>query len=151
MDINKYIFSRTKAPEKIKTIEEMNDRDLLKVTKDTLMKIVTKAGEGDSKIKTLYIKDSKGNNWNSSVNSIYTYKHNLYIDCYLQYSNTDTNVQEIYEKFFCNGTYHGSTERYDSYGNSRTFYFNYDEDEKAAVIKSILLQYIYNCNTEKPS
>ena len=70
-------------------------------------------------------------------------KGKLHLEVYLQYENTDTSTSEEYDEFFRNGNYRGEVRRLDRYGNGRTYYFMYNPSDKASVMKSILLEYVF--------
>jgi GTPase SAR1 family protein len=91
----------------------------------------------------------KGNNWNSTVESVELIKGKLFLDFYIQYENTDTNTSEEYDNFFRRGNFRGEIRRSDRYGNGRTYYFCYDETDKARVMRSILLEYVYSKYNDK--
>ncbi len=154
MNINQFIFSRTQPKKKIETIEVLTVDELLAVKEDTVKWIVKDVGRRayKSRDKELYIDGDrrKGNNWNSTIDGVELIKGKLYLDIYVQYENTDTNTSEEYDDFF-NGRhdYRGEIRRLDRYGNGRTYYFCYDKSDKAKVMKSILLEYVYKKYNEK--
>lgn len=84
-----------------------------------------------------------GNAWNSSIDEVQLIKGKLHLEVYLQYENTDTSTSEEYDEFFRNGNYRGEVRRLDRYGNGRTYYFMYNPSDKASVMKSILLEYVF--------
>ena len=123
-------------------------------TEATVTRIVKEAGSTvyKSRNKRLRIDYDRreGNNWNSTVESIELIKGRLFLDFYVQYENTDTNTSEEFDKFFDRrNSYRGEIRRLDRYGNGRTYYFNYDQSDKAQVMKSILLEYVYGKYNEK--
>ncbi len=152
-NINDVIFSRTQPLKKIAIINSLTNDELLTIKKATIARIVKDAGRNryKSRDKELFISYDRraGNNWNSTVERISLVKKALFVDIYIQYENTDTCTVETYEEFFQMRTYHGSIERSDWRGNPRTYYFEYSIDEKAEVIRSILLEYVYTKYAEK--
>ena len=148
MNINEFIFTRTQPKKKIETIENLSNDELLGVTEATVKKIIQEVGRRryKSRDRELYIDYDRrvGNNWNSTVESIDLVKGKLYVGFYIQYENTDTNTSDDYNNFFKRGNYRGEIQRHDRHGNGRTYYFCYDESDKARVMKSILLQYAYS-------
>lgn len=119
----------------------------------TITRIVKETGQrmGKTRDKSLRISYDRraGNNWNSTVESVDLVKGKLYIGFYIQYENTDTNTSDDYEDFFKRGNYRGEIRRLDRYGNGRTYYACYDESDKARVMKSILLEYVYSKYADK--
>ena len=153
MNVNNFIFTRTQPKKKLEVIEKLSNDDLLAVSESTVKKIIQEVGQRryKSRDKELRIDYDRrvGNNWNSTVESVDLVKGKLYIGFYIQYSNTDTNTSDDYEDFFKRGNYRGEIRRLDAYGNGRTYYFCYDESDKARVMKSILLQYVHNKYADK--
>lgn len=153
MNINQFIFSRTHPKKKIEAIENLSNDELLDVTESTVKKMIQEAGQRryKSRDKDLRIDYDRrcGNNWNSTVESVDLVKGKLYVSFYIQYENTDTNTSDDYEDFFKRGNYRGEIQRLDRHGNGRTYYFCYDESDKARVMKSILLEYVYSKYADK--
>ncbi len=147
MDINKILFSRIAPKKKVEIIENLTPKELLSVNPDTIKRMVKETGSNYYKSRDKRLRLSSelrtGNNWNSDFEGISVIKNRLYVDLYLQYSNTDTNTSEAYEKFFCKGEYRGSVIRGDEYGNDRHYYYTYDESDKARCMRRLLLQYLY--------
>ena len=147
MNINKFIFTRTQPKKKIEAIENLSNDELLGVTETTVKKIIQEVGSRryKSRDKELYIDYDRraGNNWNSVIENIDLVKGKLYVGFYIQYENTDTNSSDDYDNFFKRSNYRGEIRRLDRHGNGRTYYFCYDESDKARVMKSILLEYIH--------
>ncbi len=146
MDINNVIFSRTAPKKKVEIVENLTPKELLSVSTDTIKRMVKETGSNYDKSRNKKLRLSSelrtGNNWNSDFEGISVIKNRLYVDLYLQYSNTDTNTNETYEKFFCKGEYRGSVVRGDEYGNDRHYYFSYNESDKARCMRRLLLQYL---------
>lgn len=153
MNINKFIFTRTQPKKKIETIENLSADELLSVREDTIKKIVKETGRKryKSRDKELYIEYDRrvGNNWNSTVEGVELIRGKLYLDFYVQYENTDTNTSEEYSDVFNGREFRGEIRRLDRHGNGRTYYFCYDRSDKAKVIKSILLEYVYTKYADK--
>ena len=153
MNVNNFIFTRTQPKKKLEVIEKLSDSELLAVSESTVKKIIQEVGQRryKSRDKELRIDYDRrvGNNWNSTVESVDLVKGKLYVGFYIQYENTDTNTSDDYEDFFKRGNYRGEIRRLDRYGNGRTYYFCYDESDKARVMKSILLEYVYSKYADK--
>ena len=147
MDINLELFKRTKPEKKLEILSNLSKGELLNITEATLLRIVKEAGHGKprSRDKKLYISYDRqvGNNWNSTIESIEIWKGKLILNAYVQYSNTDTNKDIPLHEFLRRGDYRGHINYEDRYGNQQTSYFTYDDSDKANVIKSICLEYIY--------
>ena len=72
------------------------------------------------------------------------------LDFYVQMDSTDTNHFEPYSNFSKDGDYTGKVFTTNRYGNSVPYYFTYDDrQDKAGVIKSILLEYVYTKYADK--
>lgn len=150
IDINKFIFTRTGADKKKATVEALSEDELLRVSTDTLVRIVKEVGKGTTKVrnhnKWLNIpNDLKvGNHWNSTVDQISLYKKVLWIDFYVQYGDHDTDgtFTEPWESFSGRNIFQGEIEGEDWHGNPKYYYYKYDRSDKAEVIRSFLLTYI---------
>ena len=147
MNINEFIFSRTQPQKKIDTINALSEDELLSTSEATVKRIVKDAGRRmwKTRDKELRISHERraGNAWNSLIEAVELIKGRLYLEVYLQYENTDTSTSEEYDEFFRNGNYRGEVRRSDRYGNGRTYYFLYNPSDKASVMKSILLEYVF--------
>ena len=152
-DINQIIFTRTQPKKKLDIINSLSEAELMATTEATVIRIVKEAGSTvyKSRDKRLRIDSDrrKGNNWNSTVDSVELIKGKLFLDFYVQYENTDTDSYEEFGKFFRCGSFRGEVRRLDRYGNGRTYYFCYDESDKARVMRSILLEYVYSKYNDK--
>lgn len=65
--------------------------------------------------------------------------------------NTDTTVCVIAQEFFSRGEYKGRVKRLNHHCDEQTYYFNYSEEEKREVMRSILLEYVYKKYKDKLS
>ena len=126
MNINEFIFSRTQPQKKIDTINALTEGELLSIREETVKRIVKDAGRkmGRTRDKEMRIAYERrnGNAWNSNVECVDLIKNKLYIE---------------------NGNYRGEVRRLDRHGNGRTYYFMYNPSDKASVMKSILLEYVF--------
>ena len=147
MNINELIFSRTQPQKKIDIINALSEDELLSTSEATIKRIVKDAGRRmwKTRDKELRISHERraGNAWNSLIEAVELIKGRLYLEVYLQYENTDTSTSEEYDDFFRNGNFRGEVRRLDRYGNGRTYYFLYNLSDKASVMKSILLEYVF--------
>ena len=151
IDINVELFKRYAPKKKLEIVEKLSFDELMNVSMTTLERIVKEVGKGAwsekrSRNKRLSISSDlqKGNNWNSDIEEISLYKGKLYLGVYLQYENTDTIDETTADSFFSRGDTRIDICRDDRYGNPRTYYAVYEEEDKAEVMRSILLQYIYS-------
>ena len=155
MNINEFIFSRTQPQKKIDSINALSQDELLSTSEETVKRIVKDAGRRmwKTRDKELRISHERraGNAWNSLIEAVELIKGRLYLEVYLQYENTDTSTSEEYDEFFRNGNFRGEVRRLDRYGNGRTYYFLYNLSDKASVMKSILLEYVYTKYADKLS
>jgi hypothetical protein len=155
MNINELIFSRTQPQKKIDIINALSEDELLSTSEATIKRIVKDAGRRmwKTRDKELRISHERraGNAWNSLIEAVELIKGRLYLEVYLQYENTDTSTSEEYDDFFRNGNFRGKVRRLDRYGNGRTYYFLYNLSDKASVMKSILLEYVYTKYADKLS
>lgn len=145
MDINKTIFSRTAPAKKVEIVRNLTQQELLAINHDTIAKMIKEAGTRlyKSRDKELRLTDRTGNDWNSEITGVRSYKGNLRIDFYVQYSNTDTTTSEDLETFLCTGEYRGCVHAADRYGNPRSYYLLYDDADKARFVRAVLLAYLH--------
>lgn len=152
-NINQIIFTKTQPKKRLEIINNLSTSELLATTPDTIKRIAKEAGRsiGKSRDKVLHILHDRqgGNDWNSSVEAVEYIKGNLYLNIYFQMDNTDTNICEKYLNFFKGDEYHGKHYTTNRYGDSVPHYFIYDREDKAGVIKSILLEYLYTKYADK--
>ena len=146
-NINQELFKRYAPKKKLELINGLSQSELLVTTPETIKRIVKEAGRsiGKSRDKVLRINQDRqrGNNSNSSVEGVEYIKSNLYLNVYFQMDSTDTNICVKHEVFFKGDQYTGRYYTTNRYGDSVPHYFSYDRQDKAAVIKSILLEYVY--------
>ena len=152
-NINQELFKRYAPKKKLELINGLSQSELLVTTPETIKRIVKEAGRsiGKSRDKVLRINQDRqrGNNWNSSVEAVEYIKGNLYLNIYFQMDSTDTNICVKHEVFFKGEQYTGRYYTTNRYGDSVPHYFSYDRQDKAGVIKSILLEYVYTKYADK--
>lgn len=85
-----------------------------------------------------------GNDWNSMFDGVGLNKKELYVNLYIQMDSTDTENTERYDTFFSGERYRGTCQEPDRYGNPNYYYFFYNDTDRAACIKSILLEYVHS-------
>ena len=153
ININAEIFKRYVPKKKLEIINNLTTAELLATTPETIKRIVKEAGRsiGKSRDKVLRINQDRqrGNNWNSTVEAVEYIKGNLYLNIYFQIDSTDTNICVKHEVFFKGDQYTGKHYTTNRYGDEVPHYFSYDRNDKAGVIKSILLEYGYTKYADK--
>ena len=146
-NINQEVFKRYAPKKKLDLINGLSQSELLATTPETLMRIVkeagTKVGTARSKVLRISSERRSGNNWNSTVESVEIHRSKLMLDIYVQMDSTDTNHFEPYSNFSKDGNYTGKVYTTNRYGDQVPNYFSYNREDKAGVIKSILLEYVY--------
>ena len=152
-NINQELFKRYAPKKKLEIINNLSTSELLNTSTETLMRIVKEAGTrvGSVRSKVLRISSARrsGNNWNSTVEAVEIHRDKLMLDIYVQMDSTDTNHFEPYSNFSKNGNYTGKVFTTNYYGDSIPHYFTYDRQDKAKVIKSILLEYLFTKYADK--
>ena len=153
VNINQELFKRYAPKKKLEIINNLTTAELLATTPETIMRIAKEAGRsiGKSRDKILRINRDRqaGNDWNSTVEDIEFIKENLYLNIYFQTDHTDTNISEKYATFMQGDQYHGKHYTTNRYGDEVPNYFTYDRQDKANVIKSILLEYVHTKYADK--
>lgn len=141
IDINKFLFGRTKPNKKLEVIKAMSDNDIRKATSATILRIY-KECRGDR--DRFYINSDRraGNDWNSTIEFIYEYKGKAHICLYVQTSSTDSSTCESYDTF-------NRGSRYEGYCHNLNRHFTYTASEIASVIRCILAEYVYYKYIEK--
>lgn len=152
-NINQELFKRYAPKRKLEIINNLTTAELLTTTPETLMRIVkeagTKAGTARSKVLRISSKRRSGNDWNSTIESVEIHRDKLVLDIYVQMDSTDTNHFEPYSNFSKDGNYTGKVYTTNRYGDQVPNYFIYNQEDKAGVIKSILLEYVYTKYADK--
>ena len=152
-NINVELFKRYAPKKKLEIINNLTTAELLATTPETIKRIVKEAGKSISKSrdKTLRINRDRqaGNEWNSTVEAVEFIKGNLYLNIYFQTDHTDTNICEKYAMFMQGDEYHGKHYITNKHGDEVPNYFVYDRQDKAKVVKSILLEYVHTKFADK--
>lgn len=146
MDINSVIFSNVSNTEKKNAVENASASDLMRISESTLKRMVKERGSDN------YYKDRKtlhfgnvSNEWNAWAKSLELYKDKLFINFYVQFSNTDRDECDYMSKFLSSGEYRGAIQYEDRYGNGHTSYYRFDQTDKAKVMRAICLAYLKEC------
>lgn len=152
-NINVELFKRYAPKRKLEIINNLTTAELLATTPETIKRIAKEAGRsiGKSRDKILCINRDRqaGNDWNSTVEDVEFIKGNLYLNIYFQTDHTDTNISEKYATFMQGDQYHGKHYTTNRYGDEVPNYYTYDRQDKAKVIKSILLEYVHTKYADK--
>ena len=154
-NINSELFKRYAPKKKIQIIEKLTDDELLAITPATIIRMVKEAGKSiykSKRDKTLMVSRQRrtGNDWNSWFNGVDLMKGKLYVNFYIQYDNTDTNDCISYGEFVRDrDRFRGTIKTTDRFDNPQTYYYFYDNDDRARAIKSLLLEYVYTKYADK--
>ena len=154
-NINTELFKRYAPKRKIEIIDSLNQTELPAITPATIIRMVREAGElhyRSKRDKRLMVSRERraGNNWNSWFNGVDLMKGKLYVDLYIQYSNTDTDNCISYGEFMRDkDRFRGTIKTTDRYDNPQTYYYFYDNEDRARAIKSLLLEYVYTKYADK--
>lgn len=157
MNVNDFIFKKFQPKKKLEMIEKLTPLELLSVSYSTILRIIKEAGVGDSnktrcKFKTLYLSGAT-NDWNSKITNIYNWKKDdVYLSVYIQGDDTDTDVSYKLREFLdnryeeqCLGKLHESFRN----GYEHDVPANYDREDRARVIRTILMAYVKNKYADK--
>ena len=128
-------MTKKQAFELIETIKKMSDSDAIAYGKRHINGIMDDAADkyGWYRINN---KRRKGNNWNSLVEGVYRNdKGTLFVDIYFQGDSTDCNNSEYFDTFFSSASNVRVTSRIGS--------ATYSYKERAEVMRSIVIDYIY--------
>ena len=154
-NINLELFKRYAPKRKLEIIESLTQEELLAITPATIIRMVKEAGKSiykSKRDKTLMVSRQRrtGNDWNSWFNGVDLLKGKLYVNFYIQYDNTDTNDCISYGEFVRDrDRFRGTIKTTDRYDNPQTYYYFYDNDDRARAIKSLLLEYVYTKYADK--
>lgn len=154
-NINLELFKRYAPKRKLEIIESLTQEELLAITPATIIRMVKEAGKPiykSKRDKTLMVSRQRrtGNDWNSWFNGVDLLKGKLYVNFYIQYDNTDTNDCISYGEFVRDrDRFRGTIKTTDRYDNPQTYYYFYDNDDRARAIKSLLLEYVYTKYADK--
>ena len=156
MDPNQFLFKRISPMKKLSLVETLMPVEMKSITKETIIRIIKEIGYRypGTRDWTLNIPTEfqVSNNWNSWITRFALMNGKLYVRLYLQYSNTDTEIPESYDKFFSKGDYRGSYTWEDRYGNPQTSYFTFSEGDKLRCLRWFLELYLkrkYKAKFEK--
>lgn len=141
ININEFLFSRTRAEKKLETIKQMSDEEIRKATSETILRIYKECRSKDCDGKPndrFWIASNRrvGNNWNSTIEFIYENNGKACLCLYVQNSSTDSSTCESYDTF-------NRYNRYEGYCHNLNKHFTYNADDIARTIRCILMEYVY--------
>ena len=148
-NINLELFKKYAPKHKLEIIDSLTQEELLAITQAIIIRMVKEAGElhyESKRDKKLIVSRERrtGNNWNSEFTEVDLLKGKLYVNFYIQYENTDTMDCIPYGEFMRDkDRFRGTIKTTDRYGNPQTYYYFYDNEDRARAIKSLLLEYVY--------
>lgn len=152
-NVNKDFFTRVSPQKKLSLAEKLTANELLSIQIETIKRFIREIGTGKQKSPNKEInlahQHRTGNSWNSTIEGWSIWKGKVLMDFYVQYENTDTNTSDYAINFLQDGRYRGEMVRDDHYGNPRTFYFTYDENDKARAIRALIFEYVYTKYADK--
>ena len=154
-NINLELFKRYAPKKKLEIIESLTQEELLAITTSTIIRMVREAGElhyRSKRDKRLMVSRERraGNNWNSWFNGVDLTKGKLYVNLYIQYENTDTEDCISYGEFMRDkDRFRGTIKTTDRYDNPQTYYYFYDNEDRARAVKSLLIEYVYRKYADK--
>lgn len=154
-NINLELFKRYAPKRKLEIIESLSQEEILAITPATIIRMVREAGEFHYKSKRnkkLCVRRviRKGNEWNSEFTGVDLLKGKLYVNLYVQYDNTDTEDCISYGEFMRDkDRFKGTIKTTDRYDNPQTYYYFYDNDDRARAIRSLLYEYVYRKYLDK--
>lgn len=154
-NINLELFKRYAPKRKLEIIESLSQEEILAITPATIIRMVREEGESHYKSKRdkkLCVRRviRKGNEWNSEFTGVDLLKGKLYVNLYVQYDNTDTEDCISYDEFMRDkDRFRGTIKTTDRYDNPQTYYYFYDNDDRARAIRSLLYEYVYRKYLDK--
>ena len=154
-NINLELFKRYAPKHTLEIIESLSQEEILAITPATIIRMVREAGESHYKSKRdkkLCVRRviRKGNEWNSEFTGVDLLKGKLYVNLYVQYDNTDTEDCISYDEFMRDkDRFRGTIKTTDRYDNPQTYYYFYDNDDRARAIRSLLYEYVYRKYLDK--
>ena len=154
-NINLELFKRYAPKRKLEIIASLSQEEILAITPATIIRMVREAGEFHYKSKRdkkLCVRRviRKGNEWNSEFTGVDLLKGKLYVNLYVQYDNTDTEDCISYGEFMRDkDRFRGTIKTTDRFDNPQTYYYFYDNDDRARAIRSLLYEYVYRKYLDK--
>ena len=141
VNINDFLFGRTKAEKKLQVIDSLSDKEIRDTTSATIKRIINECKNENG---GFWINSDRrvGNDWNSTILSLYIYQDKPILTLYVQDDSTDTSMNVGYGDFNYAANYH-------SYCTRLGVAVNYSGEKIAKVIRCILKEYIYYKYIEK--
>lgn len=141
ININEFIFGRTKAEKKLEVISSLSDNDIRKTTSATMLRILKECKNGQGKFM-VDCKRRVGNEWNSTIEYLYEYQGRPILMLYVQNTSTDSSDTASFSDF-------NSGSRYCGYCHNLDMRYSYDSAAIARTIRCILAEYLYYKYIEK--
>lgn len=139
------LFGRHKVETKLKAVREMGRDELLGLDNNVFQRILKETGSGfkEERTRRLTFTRAIGNDWNSEISEIYrTSSSKIGLIVYHQLSSTDTTLCVSLSEFLSPGKWVGESYERDRYGMEKVKYCIYTPDQKAEVIREILITYL---------
>ena len=138
INVNEFVFGRTKAEKKLEVLDAMSDIDIRKVTDATILRIYKECRGKDSDGKPndrFWIKGDRreGNNWNSTIEFVYEHQGKACLCLYIQNSSTDSSICMSLDTFKRGGSW---------YGTIRGTY-TYSLGDVSRTLRCILKEFVY--------
>jgi len=132
ININEFLFGRTKAEKKLEVIKNLSTKEVMNVNDATIIRIYKECRDGRDRF---YINSERrvGNDWNSTIEFIYEYQGRAFLMLYIQNSSTDSSISKSLSDFKRGGTW---------YGHIRGSY-TYNSEDIVRTLRCILMEYVY--------
>lgn len=125
LDINQDLFKRYRPDKKRDIIELADTKYMLNLSEASIVRMIKETGSGSRTCKTLTLHKHVSNSWNAAITSVHHYKNKVFINGYVDGSNTDRNFSVAYNPVRIKGTLESSVEDPTKHGVlTRTFIFN---------------------------
>jgi hypothetical protein len=132
ININEFLFGRTKAEKKLEVIKNLSAKEVMNVNDATIIRIYKECRDGRDRF---YINSKRrvGNDWNSTIEFIYEYQGKAFLMLYIQNSSTDSSISKSLSEFKRGGTWYGHIA-----GS-----YTYNSEDVIRTLRCILMEYVY--------
>ena len=132
ININEFLFGRTKAEKKLEVIKNLSAKEVMNVNDATIIRIYKECRDGRDRF---YINSERrvGNNCNSTIEFIYEYQGRAILMLYIQNSSTDSSISKSLSEFKRGGTWYGHIA-----GS-----YTYNSEDIVRTLRCILMEYVY--------
>lgn len=138
--LNDILFGAGGYQAKAEHINNLTCDELMAIPESTIIKIIEQAGENNT--LTIRNRFRRGNNSNSVVENTYIHKGSVFVTLTILGDSTDISMSELFTTFFRKGEYVSSA-------NRLNLFIDYKESDKAEVMRSILLEYLYRLDNDE--